>query len=92
MGDERMARVPRIHPQTGAQKVQGRWLAATADERLHRFEGEVSERIMELVDGRRSVALIVDAICDEFDVDRQRCEGDVVGFLQTLVGKQILEW
>ena len=60
--------VPRVHGETALQKVGGRWVAATPDDQLHSFEGpdgvvsEVGERIVELVDGKRSVGEIVEIL------------------------------
>ena len=97
VANSRLSLVPKVHPETGAQKVQGRWLAATSDDRLHRFEDEqgvsqVGERIMELVDGKRSVSDIVAVICEEFEVGKERCETDALRFIESCVEKQILEW
>lgn len=92
----RLEHVPRVHPETAVSKVGGRWLAATPDERLHTFEGadgavsEVGERIVELVDGRRTVAEIVDVLVDEFEVSREVAEQDTVEFIRLLVQKQVL--
>ena len=93
---EWMDRVPRLHPDVGVQRVGGRLLAAGPGEHLHTFEdasgevSEVAERIVELSDGKRSVAQIVDALCDEFEVERSVCEADTVSFVRELVDKQVL--
>jgi hypothetical protein len=95
-GPEVLRAVPRLHPETGVQRVGGRLMAAGPDEHLHTFEdargqvSEVAERIMELVDGRRTVAAIVSVLCDEFEVEPQACEADTVAFLRLLVAKKVL--
>ena len=95
MGDV-MSAVPRLHGEAGVQRVGGRLLAVGPDEHLHTFEeadgevSEVAERIVELVDGRRTVADIVAALCDEFDVDAGVCREDTVAFLGLLVQKRVL--
>ncbi|SEL77763.1 pyrroloquinoline quinone biosynthesis protein D [Stigmatella aurantiaca] len=95
-GLDALRAVPRLHPETGVQRVGGRLLAAGPDEHLHTFEdargqvSEVAERIMELVDGRRTVAAIVAVLCDEFEVEPQACEADTVAFLRLLVAKKVL--
>ena len=74
----------------------GRLLAVGPDEHLHTFEdadgevSEVAERIMELVDGRRTVADILAVLCDEFDVDPGVCREDTVAFLRLMVEKKVL--
>jgi pyrroloquinoline quinone biosynthesis protein D len=88
--------VPKVHGETALQRVGGRWVAATPDERIHSFEeesgevSEVAERIVELVDGRRSVADIVAVLVEEFDVTREVAEVDTVDFIGLLVAKQVL--
>lgn len=96
MGALTLASVPRVHPEAAAQKVGGRWVAATVDERLHSFEGddgsvsEVGERVMELVDGRRTVGQIIEVLLEEFDVTRDVAEREVLDFIALLAGKQVL--
>jgi pyrroloquinoline quinone biosynthesis protein D len=95
-GRDVLRAVPRLHPETGVQRVGGRLMAAGPDELLHTFEdarGEVSavaERIVELVDGRRTVADIVAVLCDEFEVEPQACREDTVAFVRLLVEKKVL--
>ncbi len=89
--------VPRVHGETALQKVGGRWVAATADDQLHSFEdeagvvSEVGERIVELIDGRRSVGDIVAALLEEFEVSREQAEADTVEFIGLLAAKQVLD-
>jgi hypothetical protein len=88
--------VPRVHGETALQKVGGRWVAATPDDHLHSFEGpdgvvsEVGERIVELIDGRRSVADIIEVLLGEFDVPREVAEQDTLDFIGLLAGKHVL--
>jgi hypothetical protein len=75
--------------------VGGRWAAASADGGWHTFESaagvsEVGERIMDLIDGKRSVADIVGVLCEEFEVDRAVCEAETVKFVTLLVERQVL--
>ena len=91
-----MGAVPRLHAEAGVQRVGGRLLAVGPDEHLHTFEdadgevSEVAERIVELVDGRRTVADIVAALCEEFEVEREVCREDTVTFVRLLVDKKVL--
>lgn len=88
--------VPRVHPETALQKVGGRWVAATPDDQLHSFEGddgavsEVGERIVELVDGKRSIGEIVEILVSEFEVSREVAEADTSNFIRLLADKHVL--
>ena len=74
----------------------GRLLAAGPEDSLHAFEdgaggaSEVAERIVELVDGTRSVREIARALCEEFEVALDVCEADTVRFVEGLVEKRVL--
>lgn len=88
--------IPRVHGETALQKVGGRWVAATPDDQLHSFEGadgvvsEVGERIVELIDGKRSVEEIVKVLLDEFEVTREVAESDTLNFIGLLAEKHVL--
>ncbi len=95
MGDV-MDAVPRLHPDAGVQRVGDRMLAVGLDDTLHTFEdedgavSEVAERILELVDGRRTVADIVTVLCEEFEVEPEACRMDTLVFVSLLVEKKVL--
>ena len=78
------------------ERVSGRLMAAGRSDLLHIFEddagerSEVGERVVELSDGKRAVADIIEALCEEFEVDREVCARDVRGFVEKLVGLEIL--
>lgn len=88
--------IVRVNPETAVQRVGGRYMAATPDNRLHTFEAfdgsvsEVGERIIELVDGTRSVGAIVETLVQEFEVSREVAEQDTTQFIEMLLGKQVL--
>lgn len=88
--------VPRVHPEAGIERVGGRLLAVSMDSVLHRFEeedgspSEVAERIVELVDGRRSLGQLVDVLCEEFEVEREVCARDALEFVALLTDKKVL--
>ena len=92
----RLTDVPRVHGETALQKVGGRWVAATPDDQLHSFEAsdgvvsEVGERIVELIDGKRSVEEIVQTLVSEFEVPREVAEKDTLDFIGLLADKQVL--
>ena len=56
---------------------------------LHSFN-EVGRRIWDLVDGLRTVQTIVETIADEYEVDGQTAEDDVLEFLQKLQDKDVV--
>lgn len=97
-GEGAMKRVPRLHPETGVQRVGGRLMAASPDDCLHTFEesggevSEVAERIIELCDGQRTLSDIVDVLCGEFEVPRDLCAADTRNFVDLLVERQVLVW
>ncbi len=88
--------VPRLHPETGVERVQGRLMAAGPGDLLHTFEdargqaSEVAERILELVDGQRTVADIIAVLCEEYEVEPEACRADTAAFIRLLVEKQVL--
>lgn len=45
----------------------------------------VGGKIWQLCDGNRSVDQVVDALADEFDIDREELAGDVQGFIDDLL-------
>lgn len=90
--------VPRLRSDAALEQVNGRWVAATADDQLHTFEddeGTVSpsaERIVELIDGRRTVAQIAHQLTEEFEVGRAQAEADTLDFIGLLGRKRLLVW
>lgn len=95
-GGDVLRAVPRLHPEAGVQRVSGRLMAAGPDNFFHTFEdeqgqpSEVAERIVELVDGQRTVADIVAVLCEEFEVEPEACREDTVSFVRLLVEKKVL--
>jgi hypothetical protein len=69
-------------------------IAATGDDRLHVFEGpdgapSPGERIVELIDGVRSVRGIARILSDEFDGSAATIERDTLSFVEELVARRI---
>jgi hypothetical protein len=52
---------------------------------------EVGSRIWELLRAPIRVCEVRDAIAEEYDVDVERCEADVLGFLRELAAKGLIE-
>ncbi len=87
--------VPKVHPETGLQQVKGRWLAATPDNALHSFEdgagvSEVAERIVSLIDGKKTVKDVAAVLATEFEVGAAECEAETLKFVGLLIEKKIL--
>ncbi|MFP2925303.1 PqqD family protein [Pyxidicoccus sp. 3LG] len=95
MGDL-MEAVPRLHPAAAVQRVRGQLVVLGPDETLHTFEdvtgtvSDVAERIVELVDGRRTVGDIAAVLCEEFEVEGAVCREDTSRFVALLVERQVL--
>jgi pyrroloquinoline quinone biosynthesis protein D len=91
-----LRQIPRLHPEAGAQRVDGRLLAASPDDFIHLFEdgsgqpSPVGERIVELCDGNRTVGQIIDALCAEFEVDAATCAQDTTTFISLLCERKLL--
>lgn len=51
---------------------------------------EVGARLWNLVDSQKTIADLVNIICEEFDVTRDVGEQDVLDFLQQMVDKKML--
>jgi len=51
----------------------------------------IAERIWSMIDGRTTVAGIVDAICTEYDVDRAEAAADVEALLETFEQANLID-
>lgn len=52
---------------------------------------DVGARLLELIDGKASVKVLLEKMADEFEIDRNRLEQDVLGFLQELGEAGVIE-
>ena len=55
------------------------------------FPDEQAVEILRLIDGARTVDMIVDSLAETFDAPREEIAADVVAMLQGLVDKRVLE-
>jgi len=89
-------RVVRVHPDAGLQQFGCRYMAVTPDGQLHTFDDEGSagpgERILGLVDGRRTVGQIVEVLLSEYEVDRSDCVRDTKAFVEALIARRVLSF
>jgi len=82
--------IPQQSPEAVARTIDGElFIMNAANQELHALS-EVGARVWELADGKRDVAGIVDAIVDEYEVERARAEEDVLAFLEILIGKELI--
>ena len=94
--NEMLSKYPLKHPETGVERIDGKLMAASADDHLHVFvndddsRNEVAESIVELATGKRTVKQIAAALCEEYDVDRERAERDTEQFVSKLVEAKVL--
>lgn len=83
--------VPVHHPDTAGRLLEGEAVVVTpADSHMHTLD-PVGTWIWENADGERTVAQLVDALCEVFDVDRETAQRDTVVFVQELVTRGILD-
>lgn len=88
--------IPRRHPEASMARVAGQWVVATVDGRSHGFEeangnvSEVGERIIEWIDGQRTVGQIAQLVHGDFDVALEVAERDTLCFVAMLIEKHIL--
>lgn len=71
-------------------------MAVTPDGQLHTFDDEGNpgpgERILGLVDGRRTVGQIVEVLLSEYEVDRSECVRDTKAFVEALIARRVLSF
>lgn len=76
---------PVLHPQVATRTVDGEAVIVLADSGQVNVLNPVGTRMWELMDGKRNIQQIVDAICEEFDVSEEEAKRDVEEFLQQLI-------
>lgn len=52
--------------------------------------GEIERGIWQTIDGSRTARAIVDWVCEQYEVERGRAEGDVLEFLNDLCQKGLV--
>jgi hypothetical protein len=89
--------IPGPHPETAVEKVGGRWMVATPDDRLHYFVSEggeepsdVGDRILELADGTRTVREIAEMVCAEYEVEPETALKDTLELVSELLRNGVL--
>ena len=76
---------PVPHAQVASRVVDGTAVIVLADSGEVSMLNSVGTRVWELVDGKRSVRDIANAIIAEYDVTAETAERDVASFMQLLI-------
>ena len=81
---------PKKHPRTASRLVDGEAVIVLPGEGMVKVLNAVGSRVWELADGARTVGEMVETIHDEYDVDREQAQEDVVEFVSTMVAANLL--
>jgi hypothetical protein len=81
---------PEKHARTASRLVDGEAVIILPEQGVVKMLNAVGSRIWELADGTHPVRDIVEAIYEEYDVDRERAEAEVMAFVQEMVGAELL--
>lgn len=85
-------RIPTHHPRTASRLFSGEAVVITPAENTVRMFNPVGSRIWQLMDGQRSVAQIIAALVDEYDVDPARAQRTTLDFFAMLEEKELVAW
>ena len=77
-------------PRTAWRVIEGEAVILSLDTKAFRGLNPVGSRVWELIDGRRSVDEIVEAIAREFDVAPERAAEDVRAFVRALLDRGLV--
>jgi hypothetical protein len=81
---------PNRHPRTASRLVDGEAVIVLPEEGTVKVLNSVGSRIWELADGAHLVRDIVETIYQEYDVDRDQAEEEVVAFVTEMVGDELM--
>lgn len=73
------------------QVVDGEAVLVLPDKGEVKVLNEVGARIWELADGTRTIGQIAEQLTEDFEVDIQKAQNDVVEFLQQLEQKGVIQ-
>jgi hypothetical protein len=82
--------IPRLHPDAAVEEIAGELVAMTVEVSLTFGAGGVSQRIVSLVDGHRTLGRIAQVLAEEFDGDENTILADAIEFVAILVEKGFL--
>lgn len=82
--------IPARAPATAWRVIEGEAVILSMDSKVLRGLNPVGSRVWELIDGRRDVEQIVDALVGEFAVERERARAEVEAFLRALADRGLV--
>ena len=82
--------VYRLRPDVRFRRVEDEGIVLVQDHNEVLGLSAVGIRFLELVDGRTGLHVLVDRLLSEFEVERERLEEDVRGFVFELVAAGVL--
>jgi Coenzyme PQQ synthesis protein D (PqqD) len=82
-------RIPRRSLTARVRNVRGRITVAGADQPLEL--SDTATFLWRSIDGRRSVRDLADALCAEYDIDRDTAMADVVELVEVLNGAGVVD-
>ena len=85
------ATILRVRPGALVRRVRDEAVVLVLDENRFLAVTEVGSRTLELVDGHTPLGEILERLLDEYDVDADRLESDVLAFLDHLVAARVVE-
>lgn len=75
------------NPDTAWRLIDGQAVIFTPDDSLLHTLNPVASKVWELLDGEHDLKSLVDAICEEFEVEREQATADVQEFISDLVNR-----
>lgn len=91
MGDIRLDTVVRASLRQIFADLGGETVLLNFDDGLYYSVNAVGARVWSLIQDATSVAAVKAALLEEFDVDSERCEADLIALLEELRGRKLLE-
>lgn len=81
---------PNKHPRTASRLVDGQAVVVLPEESVVKVLNPVGSRVWELADGTRTVREIAQTIYQEYDVDREQAEKEVVEFVAEMTQAELM--
>ncbi|MEW6607296.1 MAG: PqqD family protein [bacterium] len=76
---------------TASRIVEGEAVIFTPEDSMIHSLNEVGTRIWELLEQEKTIEDIVRVICKEYEVEEKEAEQDIMGFIETLHDKKIVD-
>jgi hypothetical protein len=78
------------HPQAIAREIEGETLVLKLDDGRMGVLNRVGGQMWELMDGTRSLAEIAQACADDYQVDLDRVQADVIAYAKRLLERDMI--